>query len=398
MSSDSPVQEQTSTAIVVLLVDDQAMIGEAVRRMLLSEEDITYHYCADPAKALESAKTLAPTVILQDLVMPQIDGMTLVDHYRADAATKDIPLIVLSTKEDPKVKAEGFARGANDYLVKLPDKVELIARIRHHSQGYINHLERIAAHEALQRSQKALAQELQEAADYVRSLLPEPLDGEIRSDWRFISSSSLGGDAFGYHWLDDDHLAIYLIDVCGHGVGAALLSISVINVLRSQALPDVDFRQPSRVLEGLNEAFPMEAHNSMYFTMWCGVYQRSTRKLTYSSGGHPPAILIHGQDSAEPSVNQLRTRGMLVGAMPGVSYEAETIEVPASSSLYVFSDGTYELEKPEGEMLDLDEFVVWLKELRPGTPPELDQLLERARTLQGSPHFEDDFSIMKIDL
>ena len=398
MSQSGSLPTPKSSPIIVLLVDDQAMIGEAVRRMLVSEDDISYHYCSDPEKALDVAKNLAPTVILQDLVMPQIDGMTLVDKYRETDATKDIPLIVLSTKEDPKVKAEGFARGANDYLVKLPDKVELIARIRHHSQGYINLLERIAAHEALEKSQQALAQELREAADYVKSLLPAPLEGQIRSDWRFISSSSLGGDAFGYHWIDDSHLSIYLIDVCGHGVGAALLSISVINVLRSQALPEVDFKQPAKVLEGLNEAFPMEAHNNMYFTMWCGVYQRSSRRLTYSSGGHPPAITVTKKPGENAEVAQLRTRGMLVGAMPGVRYESAETIISQDTSLYVFSDGTYEIEKQSGGMLELEEFVNYLTHLAPGNSPELDQLLQQVRTLQGNHHFEDDFSIMKIDL
>ena len=114
------------------------MIGEAVRRMLAEESDIGFHYCADPTRAFAAIEQCRPTVILQDLVMPQLNGMDLVTQLRENEMTRDIPLIVLSTKEEPKVKAEGFARGANDYLVKLPDRVELIARIRYHSVGYIH--------------------------------------------------------------------------------------------------------------------------------------------------------------------------------------------------------------------------------------------------------------------
>lgn len=374
------------------------MIGEAVRRMLVSETDIAYHYCSDPRQAINKAEEHRPTVILQDLVMPQMDGMTLVAEYRQHEATRDVPLIVLSTKEEPKIKAEGFARGANDYLVKLPDKVELIARIRHHSQGYLNHLARIAAHQALEKSQQALAQELQEAAEYVRSLLPDRLTGEIRSDWRFISSSSLGGDAFGYHWLEDDQLAIYLVDVCGHGVGAALLSISIINVLRSQALPDVDFSQPNQVLAGLNDAFPMEDHNNMYFTMWYGVFNRQTRSLDFASGGHPPGVLIAKNPGGEPLVTQLRTRGMLVGAMPGTAFPSDSFTVPKDSVLYIFSDGTYEIEKPDGSMLDLEGFIGQLASMNEESGPALEQLLTYARETQQREHFDDDFSIMQIEL
>lgn len=81
-----------------------------------------------------------------------------------------------------------------------------------------------------------------------------------------ISSSQLGGDSFGYHWIDDDTFSLYLLDVCGHGVGAALLSISVMNVLRTSSLVDTNFRDPDNVLGNLNAAFPMEQHNDMYFT------------------------------------------------------------------------------------------------------------------------------------
>ncbi|MFA5189456.1 MAG: response regulator, partial [Verrucomicrobiia bacterium] len=190
----------TRHTINVLLVDDQAMIGEAVRRMLLADKDINFHYCSDPTQAVKMATEISPTVILQDLVMPEVDGLTLVKFYRANPKTRDIPLIVLSTKEEPATKAEAFGLGANDYLVKLPDKVELIARIRHHSAGYIAQLQRNEAYRALMESQKKLAAELAEAAAYVQSLLPAPMTGEITAECRFLPSTELGGDALGYHW------------------------------------------------------------------------------------------------------------------------------------------------------------------------------------------------------
>ena len=114
---------------MVLLVDDQAMVCEAVRRALASQSDIDFHYCPDAREALATATQIRPTVILQDLVMPGMDGLTLVSQYRAHPATRDIPIIVLSTNDNAQVKGQAFAMGANDYLVKLPDKIELIARI-----------------------------------------------------------------------------------------------------------------------------------------------------------------------------------------------------------------------------------------------------------------------------
>jgi two-component system chemotaxis family response regulator WspR len=143
-------------AAMVLLVDDQAMIGEAVRRGLAHQENIDFHFCADPHQAIAQAILIKPTVILQDLVMPGLDGLTLVREYRANPKTRDIPIIVLSTKEDPLIKSAAFAAGANDYLVKLPDNIELVARIRYHSRSYMTLLQRDEAYRALRVSQQQL--------------------------------------------------------------------------------------------------------------------------------------------------------------------------------------------------------------------------------------------------
>src|SRR5258706_15782066 len=104
--------------VTVLLVDDQAIVGESVRRMLAAETDIVFHFCQDPTKAIDTANAVQPTVILQDLVMPDIDGLQLVKFFRANKSTRETPMIVLSSKEEPIIKAQAFAQGANDYLVK----------------------------------------------------------------------------------------------------------------------------------------------------------------------------------------------------------------------------------------------------------------------------------------
>lgn len=153
---------------MVLLVDDQAIIGEAIRRALTGAPDIDFHYCSQPDEAVAVAERTQPTVILQDLVMPGTDGLTLVRHYRENPGTRDIPIIVLSTKEEPTMKSAAFAAGANDYLVKLPDSIELIARIRYHSRSYLNLLQRDEAYRALRQSQQQLLEtnlELQRLAN-----------------------------------------------------------------------------------------------------------------------------------------------------------------------------------------------------------------------------------------
>lgn len=155
MNQDMNVSVNDGT-IVVLLVDDQMMVSEGIRRMLADQDDIIYHYCSDPKLALETALKIKPSIILQDLIMPDMDGYSLVDQYRAHDGTRRIPVIVLSTREEPKDKSIAFERGANDYLVKLPDKIELVARIRAHSKSYLTQLQRDSAFEALRKLQAEL--------------------------------------------------------------------------------------------------------------------------------------------------------------------------------------------------------------------------------------------------
>jgi sigma-B regulation protein RsbU (phosphoserine phosphatase) len=394
--SPIPAAGLTSHKIKVLLVDDQAIIGEAVRRMLAADADISFHFCSDPTQAVKIAMEISPTVILQDLVMPEVDGLTLVKRYRAQSKTRDIPLIVLSTREEPTTKAEAFGLGANDYLVKLPDKVELIARIRYHSAGYIAQLQRNEAYQALLESQKRLAAELAEAAAYVRSLLPAPLTGEQKAEWCFLPSAELGGDALGYHWIDDDHLAMYLLDVCGHGVGAALLSITAINVIRTRTLPRTDFLQPGEVLAALNDSFQMEKHNGMYFSIWYGVYDKRRRRISYSCGGHPPAVLITGPDAASARPVLLDTGGIIIGALEGAAFRSDVCEVQPYSKMYLFSDGTYEIFRPDDSLWGFEDFVRLLASQAPEGVSDLDHIVASIKAIRGGEAFDDDFSLMRV--
>ena len=165
--------EGAPVATMVLLIDDQAFVGEAVRRLLADDPEIAFHFCADPLEAVQTANLVSPTVILLDLVMPTADGIELLARFRANPATAETPIIVLSTKEDARVKRDAFASGASDYLVKLPDRVELLARVRYHSHACVNQRRRAEIAAALRGSQRALAErvsELQSALEEIEAL------------------------------------------------------------------------------------------------------------------------------------------------------------------------------------------------------------------------------------
>lgn len=390
-----PFPVLTKHHIRVLLIDDQVIIAEAIRRMLEPDKDISFYYCQDPSKAIQMASEIKPTVILQDLVMPTMDGLTLVKYLRANPATRDIPLIVLSIKEDPAVKAQAFELGANDYLVKIPDKMELIARIRYHSTAYILLLQRNEAYQKLLQSQSHLSAELNEAAEYVRSQLPEPLQNGVEASWQFIPSAQLGGDAFGYYWLDEDHFVMYLLDVCGHGVGAALLSVTIMTVLNTQMMANTNFADPAQVLMALNNAFLMEKHNNMFFTIWYGVYNKKDREIVYSNGGHPPPVLMTGEDDNTMSKELMKGEGLVVGAMPNTQYTNEKSKVGKQNRLFIFSDGVYELTRKDHTYYNYDLFNQFISNLPKDSKHQLlDIITNNSRAICGNEPFPDDFSIL----
>jgi two-component system chemotaxis family response regulator WspR len=174
MATSTTAEIEAAPVIMVLLVDDQPIIGEAVRRALREDPAIEFHYCSDPNAAVGLAREIKPTVILQDLVMPGVDGLDLVRSYRAEPSIGRTPIVVLSAREEATVKSEAFRAGANDYLVKLPDNIELLARIRYHSAGYLSLRQRDEAYRALRESQ----QQLMEANIQLQALtVSDPLTG-----------------------------------------------------------------------------------------------------------------------------------------------------------------------------------------------------------------------------
>jgi phosphoserine phosphatase RsbU/P len=330
--------------------------------------------------------------------MPELNGYEVLLELKRDETLREIAVIMISGLDELNSVAKCIEVGADDYLPKPYKPVLLRARIKSCLEKKELREQEQATYRKLVESQKHLAAELNEAAQYVRSLLPEPMKGDITSEWIFVPSTSLGGDSFGYHWLDQDHLAIYLLDVCGHGVGAALLSISAMNVLRSQALPNVDFRNPGAVLGGLNETFQMEQQNNMYFTIWYGVYHRPQRKITFARGGHPPAVLITGESLETARPVELKAPGLVIGSMPGVKFRNGEQALGPYARLYLFSDGVYELNKPDGTMWQFQEFVESIVDAtRLGRPP-VHAVLERAKEVQSNSFFDDDYSLLCVDL
>ncbi len=240
-----------------------------------------------------------------------------------------------------------------------------------------------------------LRAELASATGYVGATLPNGLDGPVQVDSRYIPAESLGGDSFDYRWLDDDHLMFYLLDVSGHGVESALLSMSVHNTLRSGLIPVETLLEPEEVLTELDRLFRMEMHDGKYFTLWYGVYTASARTLSYASAGHPPALML-AHRSAEITTTDLSTKSVPIGIIDGAEFTSETYQVPRDAQLLLYSDGAYEIKDTDGRRRSLNEFTDLCTDLATQGALTLDTLTGHLRTLTADGQFADDCSLVLL--
>lgn len=350
---------------------------------------------ADQLPFLEGLLPLAETpFLIRSMEMPS--GRVADVHFFADEGAVWVLLLDVTAEYE---EARLVQQKAYDMTLLSQREARLIAQLEATNRELtLAHRDLAASREALQLTHDRLRQELREAELYVRAILPAPLAQPWTVDWRFVPSTELGGDCFGYHWVDDEHFALYLIDVCGHGVGSALLSVGIAETLRSGALPQTDFRSPAEVLTALNQAYQMERHGELFSTVWYGVYGRTTGELRYASAGHPPALVVDGPGQDAAHGRPLQASGPCVGISPTARYQEEHCILRPPARLYVFSDGTYEITRPDGSMLEFSAMTEILARPHHGGQSELDSLLAYARDVHGRSVLEDDFTIIKMAL
>src|ERR1700734_165286 len=313
--------------------------------------------------------------LLESVGMP---GGNVADvHLFAEEDGTWVVLLDVTVEHD---QARKMQQKAYDMTLLSQREARLIAKLEAaHQELTLAHRDLAQSRDELLRVHNRLRQELHAAQHYVLAILPAPVAGPIAVEWLFVPSTELGGDSFGYQWIDGDHYALYLLDVCGHGVGSALLSITVANTLRSGALQNTDFRRPEAVLSSLNQAFQMENQNGLYFTMWYGVYHLPTGTLRYASAGHPPPIVVSGAREQRGKAESLPAEGCPVGILPDFPFESNECTLAAPARLYLFSDGAYEIMRPDGTILEFEAFEEFLTRAVPDGASELEELLHFAR-------------------
>ncbi|MEM8722543.1 MAG: SpoIIE family protein phosphatase [Cyanobacteria bacterium P01_G01_bin.39] len=372
----------------ILIIDDDSTTQMLLERTLnMQGYDITL--ASDGEEGLIKAKAIRPALIICDWIMPRKNGLEVCNQIKSTPELSTTFFILLTSLDSVEDRVKGLDAGADDFLCKPIEMHELKARVR--AGLRLHQLSR-----DLQTQKQLLETELAEAAEYVSTVLPEPLyHPSLKIEACFIPSRQLGGDSFDYFWLDNRHLVFYLLDVSGHGLRASLPSLAVINLLRSRGLSNVDYYKPNTVLRRLNQTFQMSDRNDKYFTIWYGVYDQQKRNLIYSSAGHPPAILL--TPSIKQAEQRLKTPGVPVGMFPDIKYVNASCEIAANSSLYVFSDGIYEVEPQANTQWGLDRLISLLKKYQQTPERDLERLLQYIRNWHPNFQFEDDLSILQID-
>jgi PAS domain S-box-containing protein len=258
--------------------------------------------------------------------------------------------------------------------------------------GRVESQHRLAERE---RRNRALAErlraELDSAARYIASILPGDLVGPVRVSSRYLPAQEVGGDCFDYTWIDDDHLIVYLIDVSGHGVEPALVSVSVHNMLRSGSLSRQTLGAPEQVLSELNSRFPMEKHGGNYFTIWYGVYQASSRTLRYAGAGHPPAMVF-----ADGLFAELASQSGPVGMFGDTEFAVTSMVLPTACQVLLYSDGVLDLALPGDQVWTRADFTDLCTELAAGPDGSLDGLIERLQHLTDTDVLEDDCTLVQL--
>lgn len=364
----------------VLIVDDNEDV-RAVLTHYLKKLSVSSFQVDSGTKVLAFLEKQSVDLILLDIMMPGITGIDVLKLLKEAPAFAQIPVMMCSAIDQTTEIVKCLRLGAEDYIPKPFDRHILQARVN-------GCLLRKQLRDRERAVLEQLNQELDDARDYIHSRLPPPTQEPVQINWEFVASSALGGDGFGYHWLDDSHFALYLLDVSGHGVGSALLATSVSDFLNHARLPIATLCNPTEVAHHLNVQFKLEDRAGKYFTIWYGVYHHPTRKLSYTSAGHPPALLVRDKEMQQLGVGSIAITGMEDDVHP-----TETVQMAEGDQLLIFSDGAYEVEI-DGVFKGYQDFVDLLGgATEPLTTPNIMTLLQ---THHQKTEFDDDISIMDI--
>lgn len=327
----------------ILIVDDIKANIDVLVDALRGEHKLSV--ALDGESALRSVEKNPPDLILLDIMMPGIDGYEVCRRLRADEATREIPIMFLSSLEDVQNKARGFELGANDYLTKPFEILEVKARVR-------SLLKAKAYADAIK---AAIERELSIAREIQMGILPSDLSsctvGTGLDIHAFIEPAKrVGGDLFEVLRAGDRVIAV-IGDVMGKGVPASLFMAVTVTLLRTIAR---QCQQPDEILRRLNDELEAQNPRKMFVTMACLVIDLASGRVTGASAGHTPLLLV---PSAGAPRFVFHSSGMVLGMRAGQAYTSETLGLTPGDTLMLYTDGITEAENVGEEQFESERLL-----------------------------------------
>jgi sigma-B regulation protein RsbU (phosphoserine phosphatase) len=397
----------------ILTVDDNTINLKLLTRTLeKSGYDVL---SAENGKdACQFALKNKPDLVLLDVMMPIMDGYKVCEWLKNNEETADIPVIFLTAKSDAIDKIKGLALGAVDYITKPFDSVEVIARVKTHL-GLQNLRRQLIEKNAqlektylqLREKNDKINKDIKAAGIVQRQLLPNNIKetGNLKISWKFVPSSHIAGDIFNIIYLDDTHAAIYIIDVSGHGVQAAMLAVLVHNFFRLRTInrtlsekskPEQSIQnllEPALVAKALNENFPMEIFDA-YFTCIYGVLNTETLEFKSINAGHPFPMVLHKDGSFE----FIEHADIPIGILPETPYQEISYNLSSEDKLILYTDGLYENIVKEGITLNKDVMAQLISNAGGDLQNKFESTIDKILQLGKSSEFEDDVSLFGIEI
>lgn len=341
-----------------ILVVDDTPTNRKLLQAILARDDCEIFEAADGGEGLRIAREVAPDLILLDIMMPVLDGYRVCEELKRSPETAEIPVIFLSAKTESADKIRGLELGAVDYVTKPFSKGEILARVHTHLENRMLSQSLLTVNRELLRNQRRLEQDLRAASVIQQSLTPNDSVRtrypEVEFGWVFQPCNAIGGDVFNVHPLDPDHVGIYVLDVSGHGVTSAMITVAVSQSLNPQGdsflkerITDPPYYRlpgPAQVLERLDGEFPVERFDK-YFTMSYLLLNLKTGRLRYARAAHPSPVLLRANGGQE----ELTEGGTIVGLGGMVPYREGEVTLQPGDRVIVYTDGINERPNPAGD-------------------------------------------------
>ena len=353
------------------------------------------------AEALELIEENKTDLVLLDIMMPVMDGFEALSRIRKTRSPSELPVIMATAKDEGEAVIKALEMGANDYVTKPFDYPVVKSRVA--TQVALKR-----AHDKLESSHARMANDLAAAARIQASLLPqgEPDVDNYRFAWRYRPCDELAGDALNIQKLENGQVLFYLIDVCGHGVPAALLSVSVVHTLHAAPHPSsvvwrpksddsgYDLETPGQVAQRLNELYPIMDNGGLFFAIIYGLLDPQTRSLRIVVAGQP----LPARRRSDVTAEMVGVSNPPIGMIDDLDFEETKVQFSQGDRILFYSDGITEMFGPEEEMFGDDRLIETWRESRSSSLDEsLDGLTKVVLDWSGRKKFGDDVSLLAIE-